>query len=177
MNHAFHNGNKRTALVSLIALLDANNYVLPISQDELFQFVLNVVNHRFAPAARLAASESTDAEVMSIAVWIRNRMRRVQRYERALDFKELRKLLEARGCEIGQAKSGFIEITREALRTHIAYYGENREVRQNTVHKIRQDLELDDVAGVDAEIFYAQQPKLDAFINRYRTVLQRLARV
>ena len=104
-------------------------------------------------------------------------MRRVQRYERALDFKEVRRLLEAHGCEIGQPRSGFIEITRNGSRTHIAYYGENREVQQNTVHKIRQDLRLDDLSGYDAEIFYGRQPRLDEFINKYRTVLQRLARV
>jgi len=42
MNHAFHNGNKRTALVSLVVFMDRNERRLEISDDEIFDFVVAV---------------------------------------------------------------------------------------------------------------------------------------
>lgn len=44
-NHPFHNGNKRTALVSLIVFLDKNGWVLTIGQDELYEYLLDLAAH------------------------------------------------------------------------------------------------------------------------------------
>ena len=44
-NHAFHNGNKRTGLVSLLAMLDENDRVLTCSEQDLFRFTLLVAQH------------------------------------------------------------------------------------------------------------------------------------
>ena len=48
-NHAFHNGNKRTALVAMLAFLDRNNVIATCSEDELFRFTLHVAQHRLIP--------------------------------------------------------------------------------------------------------------------------------
>jgi death-on-curing protein len=46
MNHAFENGNKRTALVSLLIFLDKNKYILVnTTEDELYEFARKVANH------------------------------------------------------------------------------------------------------------------------------------
>ena len=41
-NHCFVDGNKRTAVVSLATFLDANGHELDTSDDELFQFAIDV---------------------------------------------------------------------------------------------------------------------------------------
>jgi prophage maintenance system killer protein len=57
-NHPFHNGNKRTGLVSLLAMLDENGRVLTCSQQELFRYTLRVAQHRLVPAeARIGRIE------------------------------------------------------------------------------------------------------------------------
>lgn len=39
MNHAFHNGNKRTALASMVSFLDRNDRRIDATDDELFDLV------------------------------------------------------------------------------------------------------------------------------------------
>ena len=49
-NHAFHNGNKRTALVALIVFLGRNGKLLDeITDRELFDFVVSVAADTFPP--------------------------------------------------------------------------------------------------------------------------------
>ncbi len=51
-NHPFHNGNKRTALVSLLVFLDSNNFMLACNEDELFRLVLQTAQHTAARGPR-----------------------------------------------------------------------------------------------------------------------------
>jgi death-on-curing family protein len=49
MNHAFENGNKRTALVSLLILLNRNKTILvDTSQDDLYSLITSLVKHELA---------------------------------------------------------------------------------------------------------------------------------
>jgi death-on-curing family protein len=69
-SHPFHNGNKRTALVSLIDCLFSNDRVFraDISDDEFFAFVIAVADNRF-PADK--PGKTTEEIVAAIASWIR----------------------------------------------------------------------------------------------------------
>ena len=42
-NHAFMDGNKRTAFACLIRFLNVNGYTLNATEDELYQFTMDVV--------------------------------------------------------------------------------------------------------------------------------------
>lgn len=44
--HPFHNGNKRTALVSMITFLQLNGYVTNFSQDEAVHFILTITTSK-----------------------------------------------------------------------------------------------------------------------------------
>src|SRR5262245_55261851 len=47
-DHPFINGNKRTALVAMLAHLDKNRMTLVnVGRDELFRMILDVANHTF----------------------------------------------------------------------------------------------------------------------------------
>lgn len=46
LNHPFYNGNKRTALVSMLVLLDENGLMITTNEDSLFKFILQVAQHR-----------------------------------------------------------------------------------------------------------------------------------
>lgn len=43
-NHPFVDGNKRTALVSVIAVLKLNNYDLKVDQKEIVKFMIYIAN-------------------------------------------------------------------------------------------------------------------------------------
>ena len=64
------------------------------------------------------------------------------------------------------------------LRVQTYYGDEGREIEKNTVNRIRHDLELDDLHGIDSGAFYENDPaSLSEFIIRYRKTLRRLARL
>ena len=64
-NHPFHNGNKRTALVSTVVYLDRNNRRITATDDELFEFVLRVASHSGE------FTGSPDDVVNEIAQWLK----------------------------------------------------------------------------------------------------------
>jgi death-on-curing family protein len=67
-NHAFHNGNKRTALVSLIITLSKNKRYLrsTINDYKLYQLVIEVAQNTFG-----GQSLNADQTVDEIARWLR----------------------------------------------------------------------------------------------------------
>lgn len=71
-NHPFHNGNKRTALVTLITTLYSNNRVFKteIGDDEIYEFTVAVSSDDFPFAGH---GLSTDDIVEEMARWIRSK--------------------------------------------------------------------------------------------------------
>lgn len=185
-NHAFHNGNKRTALVTLLAFLDINGFVLTCSQEDLFRFTLLVAQHALV-SGRL--DQIPDREVAEIAEWIRHRSRRVDREDKPMRWHKLKARLIDQGCELQFIPGNRVNIygpilgrarirkrRQERLHTQVACSGLTSECDKSTVRKIRKDLELDDAHGVDSTAFY-EGSVIDSFIIDYRPVLRRLARL
>ncbi len=46
-NHPFSDGNKRTALVCMLAFFDINDRLLEMSEDEKFELVIGIANGAF----------------------------------------------------------------------------------------------------------------------------------
>lgn len=187
-NHPFHNGNKRTGLVSLLAFLDANEVVLTCDQEELFRMTLKVAQHGLVPAN---SEDLSDREVHAIASWIRDNSRKLERPDKTMRWHNLKPLLARFGCEcstavgVGHRLNIRRPVTRvrrfgrsklEFLNTQVAWEGDKTECHRDTIRKIRADLELDDVNGIDSKHFY-DGLQVDAFIIEYRRILRRLARL
>lgn len=189
-NHPFHNGNKRTALVSMLVFLDENGLVLTCNQDALFKLVLQLAQHALVSGPR---SELSDREVMAVAQWIHSNSRWLQMGDRAIPFRRLRRILTEFECTFEFPASGSrVNISRtvqlktrffgrrrsQVLRTQTHYAAEGREVDRNSINRIRRDLELDDAHGIDSRGFYDNDPASRGdFIVTYRKTLRRLARL
>ncbi|GAA2159032.1 death-on-curing family protein [Humibacillus xanthopallidus] len=187
-NHPFHNGNKRTALVSMLVLLDRNNILLTCVEKDLFRQVLRVAQHRLVP---VGSTERNDREVLAIAAWICANSRPIQRGDRLLKFKELRRILVNLGCRIGPSLPGNkIKFERDVeervlgfrrtrtLRVTAGHRNEGSDVEPSQLSYIRRELRLDDKNGYDAGYFYGSDPREpDEFIGQYRTLLRRLGRL
>lgn len=185
-NHAFHNGNKRTGLVSMLVFLDKHCMVLTCSEDELFKFVLRVGQHSIVP---IGADQLADREVLEIARWIRSNSRKVEQGERPLKWLRLKQRLRDFGCEWAPAggvgnrinvtrkvqRRGFLRQRTRVLSVQVAWAGDGTEADRNTIHMIRRRLELDDDHDVDSATFYAGAT-IDAFIIDYRRILRRLGK-
>ena len=68
-------------------------------------------------------------------------------------------------------------VYRGKLQCQIGYRNEGSDVSRRSIHKLRKDLQLDEEHGCDSDIFYNSGPRIPLFINRYRKVLNRLAKV
>lgn len=176
LDHSFHNGNKRTALVAMLTFLDKNGWVLTCDQDEIYEFLLRLADHQLSDREG-ETIVGADRETIQVATWLQGHTRRVARREHPLAFRQLRAILESYDCILEPRVGNRINIRRDHLQTHVAYRNEGTDVEKNTIHKIRSDLELDDRHGYDSDIFYNRGPRIPEFINKYRKLLERLAKV
>jgi death-on-curing protein len=203
MNHAFHNGNKRTALVAGLVHLEKNGYMPNgAGHDEFYDVMVRLADHKVAPEHRGKKRKknalqrvSPDEEVEALGRWLRRHTRRVDRHEHPLTFRELRRILTRLGCSFGDPTDcdiviarkiqfrekglfGFGQKVREKeLRSRIHYSNEGTIVGAKTVRKVRRELQLMPEDGTDSGIFYNAESTLDFILHDYRTVLRRLARV
>lgn len=178
-DHPFFNGNKRTALVSMLVLLDNNGWVCTSNQSNLYDFVIALGAHSLIEGKTADNKPSADDEVMAVAKWLQRNIRKIGRAEQPIKFRDLRKILNSYGCKLEHPKGvgNRINITRGSRSTQVAYKNEGHDVSRNTVHKIRRELGLDERSGYDSIIFYGGEPRISRFINKYRSVLDRLAKV
>jgi len=177
LNHAFHNGNKRAAIVALLSLADINDQSISAREADLYTFVLDVVNHRFRPTAAMSTTDAIDAEVEGIAGWITQRLARKQHFQRSLRWRELKVLLRHQGVKITAAGGSKIELVKGKLRTVPDFDGDTREVGPPVLRKIRKDLKLTPRDGCDDDAFYGGTLALDHFLAKYRGLLRDLAHV
>ena len=187
LDHPFYNGNKRTALVAMLVFLDEYGFFPIIDQDEAFKLVMQIAQHQIAPNG---FQNQTDREVITIAHWICKHTRFLELGNRPLQWRKLRRILVAYGCR-SQVSGAHIIIERDVtkpgsfgrkktthLKTNVSYGDEGRDVGKGTIKKIRYDLELDDVHGIDSHAFYSKAPdRIADFITEYRKTLRRLAKV
>ena len=187
-NHPFHNGNKRSALVSMLAFLDANGLLVTCPENELFKIVLRIAQHSIVPSG---LGQMSDREVQFISEWIRKNSRRIEKGERTISFRRLRKLLSTHNCEFLPPKRNHVLISRKKtikrflrkpklveLTTQTWYADEGRDIDKGSMAKVRRELELDEPNGIDSASFYDNAPAAAGdFILKYRKTLQRLARL
>lgn len=189
-NHPFHNGNKRTALVLMLVALDENGIFPEFNEDELFKFVLKVAQHRIVSDS---SDYLADREVHAIAEWIVARTRLVEKHEKPLPWRNMKRILRDYDCMLDTSVGvgNRINISRSIeeprrfrrpksiiLNTQVFYGGDGRDVEIDTVKMIREKLRLDDTHGIDSRSFYDKNPlQASHFIARYRKTLYRLARL
>ncbi len=196
-DHPFHNGNKRTALVSMLVHLDRNHLTLyGTSQSDLYDLMLAIADHGFASKHDKKSKEkqkiSADEEVEGLARWLRERSDRVRRGEKIISYRELRHILKGFDYYLENPKNNSIDIVRHELVKKgwlpkrevrvtkrigsIAWPGETREVAIKEIKRVREICRLREEDGVDSDSFYSYTIVVDSFVNRYRTVLRRLAK-
>ncbi|MFA5876022.1 MAG: type II toxin-antitoxin system death-on-curing family toxin [Candidatus Margulisiibacteriota bacterium] len=174
-NHAFHNGNKRTALVATLVFLDLNGFLLEVDEDNLFDYLIQIADHKIV--TRVNTEELADLEMWEIARWLHRNSRAVSHAERLLKFHELRSILNQYGCTFKTRTGNRMNISRGEFKTQVYYRNDGTDVDRGTIRKIRTDLHLSEEDGYDSTIFYNAEEKISDFMLKYRCTLDRLAKV
>jgi death-on-curing family protein len=200
-DHPFHNGNKRTALVSMLAHLDANKRTLQDTrQEDLFEMILALANNQMTvfvgrrsrrSMPHLGTRHSADAEVEGLAAWLAPRLQTIKRGERQVTYRELRGILRRFNLELQNPHANMIDVCRVVERRKflsrdtvieykrigtIGYHSEGQPVALKVVKDVRRIAGLREEDGCDSEAFYAGGAVFDVFINQYRTILRRLSK-
>ncbi|MGH8060679.1 MAG: type II toxin-antitoxin system death-on-curing family toxin [Pseudoxanthomonas sp.] len=172
--HAFENGNKRTALLSMLALLEKNRvYLINTTEDDLYEMARSVAAHDIPIANN--AKRNADTEAAAVASWLRSRIRPKVLGDSAMQFKELKEQLEAFGCEFDKPDSNFVKIHHGQWMVKTGYPRAGFEVQVMEVKRIRRALRLDEAQGIDSAVFYNLDQTVDKFVNKYRDLMRRLA--
>lgn len=187
-NHAFHNGNKRTALMAGVMHLDINGYCLiGASNDQMYDLMLKITKHDVVEKPKLRRLKlQPDAEIRAVADWLRSKSRRTERGERQITFGDLYRILAKFGYKLGDRKDNKVDVLKwknsffgsgkwtRIIR--IGCPGDSRSVAFDEIKRIREQLNLSENDGVDSASFYGDQLVLDAHIKEHRQVLRRLAK-
>lgn len=198
-NHAFYDGNKRTALVSLLNHLDRNHLSLvDLRWHEVESMVLELVVGELPLRPRLrhvvaGVGARADRDFRALVEWIRQNCREVQRGERRMTYDELNTIIRRHGYEFANPDGSSIPIVKLAIEQKRNILGRKREVRVRSnvgsigfpgwkrevgitdVKRVRKFCRLTEENGVDSAAFYDEAMRLDEIVNRYRQVLRSLA--
>jgi len=189
-NHVFYNGNKRTALVAMLVMLDKNGMMLTSTQDELFRWMLKVARHDVLPPG-FEYDNRPDRETYAISEWINKRSRHIRREEKGVTWIALARILKKFDCEVSR-RGERMDITRtvqvrrktflkseklKSLKSTYVNTGGGREVPRKQLKRVREELQLDEAHGIDTEAFFERNREVDDFIAEYSKLLRRLSRV
>ncbi len=185
-NHAFHNGNKRTAMVAMLVFLDRHNIFLTCDEDDLFKVSLKLADHKLVDEIYLYM----DSEIDELACWIHDNSKIFKKGERPITLKKLRQILTHFDCTIldnGKVErtintSGFLGLSKKktltSKRTIEDSISGGKEIDKGLIKSLREDLELNTVGSIDSEMFYEMDSFTTSdFINKYKNLLKRLAKV
>jgi death-on-curing protein len=194
-DHAFHDANKRTALVSTLWLLMKQNLGPTISQKELEDFVVDVADDqlpiKYARCREAKDAGDPDAEVRFIAHWLKQNTRVIKNDQRFITYRELRTILRRFGFELENPKDNYIDVVRVSVRRgvlgfgageqrqkigRIGYPGETKQLTKGDVKKVRELCSLDFKNHfVDSVEFYEGINPMSFLLAEYQDILIRLA--
>lgn len=188
LNHAFHNGNKRTALVVLLVFLDFHSLILNCNEDELFKFVMKIATIHENEQEKKDIRNS-EREIDYINRWIVNNSRKANKKEQPITLYKFKRLLASYDCKIDikadkiyieriiETKGRFFGIKKRKVYSQMHKREDGAEMSIKLIKKVRAELELDEEHMIDSDVFYNYGlTPTSEFIIRYRKLLKRLSR-
>lgn len=173
-NHAFHNGNKRTALVSLLSALHRNDYHLrsTVTDDDVYNLAVNVTADSFPHENH---GLSVDGVVQSLASWIRENAEHSNPRLSSMTLKEFIKRCEQAGARTKTVKGGSISILNGQASIKIAR--STRRLDGPAISRYVRMLNLgESAAGLTANEFQEGASPERTQIYRFISALRRLAK-
>lgn len=172
-NHPFHNGNKRTALVTLLTTLHRNNRRLKpeVSDDELFEFVVAVTADEF-PTPQAAVD--VDQVVEEISKWIKERTVPLDSNPGGMKTTAFIAKCKQAGVKYKEGKGGTHVLQSGGLGVNISR--STRQLDGAVVRQYLRRLGLSEVEGIGIDEFRDGASGEREQIYRFMATLKRLAK-
>lgn len=190
-NHAFHDGNKRTAFLSALYHLQMIGRTLCTSHSEFESLAVITAAGTLEKYPRFKKFEKRgDPEVNFIADFFRKNTREVDKRQYAITFRDLDRILRKYGFLLSNPDGNYIDVVRNRTERFgffkqkkrvvqeavikIGFPGWSRQVFDNALQKVRKATELTPENGVDSQVFYQEADALFTLIGEYHGPLLRL---
>ncbi|MSP83840.1 MAG: Fic family protein, partial [Alphaproteobacteria bacterium] len=152
-NHPFHNGNKRSALISAQVILAQENYWLDHSSDEeMFDFTRRAASHEL--------TDQRADELPYILEWFEANSRKILKGEHPMKFGELKSALARFDFELDPPIGEFVDILKDGRRIErIIKQGIQgfRPYHTDYIAGLRRRLKLTPADGIDSARFYGHK--------------------
>ncbi|ANQ85042.1 hypothetical protein dqs_2004 [Azoarcus olearius] len=173
-NHPFHNGNKRTALVSLLTALHRNDRRLntSVTDDQIFDFVVAVTADQFPTHEH---DLDADDVVSEIAVWIRKFSVSTVSAVPTMKTRHFLEKCTAAGAAVKPSKGGSHVISHAGASIRISK--STRQLSGPAIKQYLRKLHLNESqSGISTDEFQDGASDEKAQIYRFIAALKRLAK-
>ncbi len=193
-NHAFHDGNKRTALLTALYHLRRVGKA-PAGEQREFETVAvrtagnNLDEYSWYDSAKKRHADEHDRRVFVLSKFFRRHSRDIDKRHYAVTFNQLDTILRRFGYRLDHPNGNYIDVvtdvevkkylglqkrTEERRVLRVGFPGWTREVSRNAVASIRTATGLTAANGCDSDVFYKGSDALNALISNYHGPLIRL---
>lgn len=173
-NHPFNNGNKRTAIVSVLTALYRNNrrFDSSVTDDVLYDFVVSVTADEFP---RPNHGMSVDSTVDSIAKWIKGRSISFNSRPTGMKTSEFINKCKKAGAHCKNSSDGAYIVSNKLASIRVSK--STRQISGPAIRKYLNMLNLSEsAAGISFDEFQEGVQAEREQMYRYMTALRRLAR-
>ena len=168
-NHPFHDGNKRTALLSVLCLLQKQGRTASASKSKFDDFVVAIAE---------SGGRNDDNDIEKIARDLRRMTRKISNTRHTITYRQLNRLLQDFGFELRDARGNRIGVVRikdgqEIYR--VGFPGLSKQVAQGDLKAVRDACGLTTAEGFDSEVFFGGAETAQNLLREYALPLNKLA--
>ncbi len=191
-DHPFHDGNKRTALLTVLYQLLNAGRIPTIGQKDLEVLTVRTADHRlkeYSDYNRFVGKD--DSEVQMIAFFLKRNTRDVDTRYYVITYRQLDALLNRFGARLDNPHGNRIDVVQiveeyrgvlslgkkrfEKRITQIGFHDWGAEVARGDIKHVREELGLTPANNVDSQVFFQGVDPMESLIREYSGPLQRLA--
>ena len=168
-NHPFHDGNKRTALLSVLCLLQKQGRTASANKSKFDDFVVAIAE---------SGGRNDDNDIEKIARDLRRMTRKLSNTRHTITYRQLNRLLQDFGFELRDARGNRIGVVRikdgqEIYR--VGFPGLSKQVAQGDLKAVRDACGLTTAEGFDSEVFFGGAETAQNLLREYALPLNKLA--
>lgn len=190
-NHAFQDGNKRTALLCMLLALHRNKRCLICKKKDLETLLVRIAANEMEKYKNFKKfkKHGEDATIVYMANFLRKNSRIIDNNFRSMTYEEFNKKLKVYGVWLDKPVDSFIDVFQEVnenkffglikskktiRKLQIGFPGWKRQINPKAVKSVLKATNLTSENGIDMKTFYEGAEPEYMLIEEYYEVLKRL---
>lgn len=168
-NHPFQDGNKRTALLSVLCLLRKQGRTASANKGEFDDFVVAIAE---------SGGRGDDSAIEKIARDLRRMTRKLSNTRHTITYRQLNRLLQDFGFELRNPhgnRIGVVRIEDEKEIYRVGFPGLSKQVARGDLKSVRDACGLTINEGYDSDVFFGDAEIAQNLLREYALPLKKLA--